>query len=498
MATLNTLPPEILEQIFHHLPTHKTSIRCRSALIPLLTTSHYLKSIAEPLLNSNVQLRPDQAERAELAHSVSTLVLLPPSRAGGSPQSRRWTADMARHAVKGLPYLADLRLSGLESTEALRAVLGEVVDSAEHASETDSSSSSRQSQVPLRSLHLDFEDTALCTKRTSRSGSDAASDDGADERRGNGHIDEGSKLCSTLSLCCSLPALEYLRLSRLPRSSDPFLPVPLARSSLRRLELHHCDVSNEELVGIATQYQDTLQHLTLVRCGGFGRSALVEVVAIVGAGLKSLVIVDNPAEAMNSPSPPSPVRSPLSSPTPSHRTAPSTPARAASPSPISSSTTMPNQFHILDQVLPHTPSLRHLKLAGRLLSHDSLAALASHTPNLITLAIAACPSATPTALLPLLSDPTHRLTHLRRLEVDFHRGEEDDCAGGGEEEGSAHGLEDLWGAAVDRDVDLVGEFESIRRKVEWAQEMAKEVQEDIAVQAVAPRRLKRAGGGMRR
>ncbi|ORY80229.1 hypothetical protein BCR35DRAFT_304409 [Leucosporidium creatinivorum] len=516
MASLSSLPPELLHNIFDFLPTHTTSIRPRSALLPLLTTSRYLHAVAAPLLNSDISIGTlEQAdaflraksEDSSLADSVTTLVFHAPSSAGGSSlrASSRWTADAARRLVKGLSHLSELRLSGFESVEAVNAVLEEAIDSPKLQRqvgprvEADSSSSL---QVPLiKNLHLDFEGVSCYyddghARRTSlplSSPSDDAEDD--DEPSDDS---EGSKLSSTLSLCCSMSALEQLSVSHLPRSARPLLPPTLgAASSLRRLALDRSNLSDEDLLTIAMQHQDTLQQLSFVRCGGFGRSALISAVAAIGSGLKSLRIEqDDPVPRLPPPAP-SPQRSPLSSPTPSSRTAPSTPLRSPSPSPAFA--TAPNLYNMLDTLLPHTPSLQHLSFSNRLASPQLIPLLPSHTPNLLTLSIAEC-LATPITLLPLLNDPNSRLARLRRLEIDFarHTTALQDCEGEEERVEEQEGLEDLYGAAMDREVKLVGEaFEKVKRKISWAQEFAGELVQAREVVSFPPRRLKRAGAGMR-
>lgn len=509
MASLDHLPPELLLNIFDFLPTHTTSIRPRSALLPLLTTSRYLRAVAAPLLNSKISLRsPKHAEAflqarsegAQLVDSVTSLVFHAPSSAGGScPRAiSRWTADVARQLVKGLPHLNELRLSGFESVEAVNAVLEKATDSPVGSRGKADSSSSLQ--VPLiKNLHLDFEGTSCYyddghARRLSSPLSfpvDGDDDESSDER-------EGSKLSSTLSLCCSMPALEQLSVSHLPRSAPTPLPILGAASSLRRLSLDRSNITNEGLLAITLQHQETLQHLSLVQCGGFGRSGVVNAVAAIGSGLKSLRIEQEDITAPPPSPAPSPRRSPLSSPTPSSRTAPSTPLR--SPSPLPADVATPNLFSILDSLLPHTPSLQQLSFSGHLASPHLIPLLSSHTPNLFTLAIAECPTS-PSTLLPLLNNPTSRLTRLRRLAVTFagHKVGSQDCEEEQERVEEQEGLEDLYGAAMDREVELAGEvFETVKRKISWAQEMAGELVEAREVVATSPRRLKRAGAGMRR
>lgn len=513
MASLSSLPPELLHNIFDFLPTHASSIRPRSALLPLLTTSRYLHAVAAPLLNSEISFRSlEQAEAflhaksedSQLADSVISLVFQAPSSAGGSSlrASSRWTADVARQLVKGLPHLSELRLSGFESVEAVNAVLEKATDSPSGRVSGLEADSGPSLQVPLiKNLHLDFEGTSCYyddghARRLSSALSspfddlDDDDDELSDER-------EGSKLCSMLSVCCSMSALEQLSVSHLPRCTRPLFPTLGAASSLRRLSLDRSNVSNEELLAITLQHQGTLQHVSLVQCGGFGRSALVNAVAAIGSGLKSLRIEQDDTAAPSPPSSISPQRSPLSSPTPSSRTAPSTPLRSLSPSPAAVAT--PNLFSILDSLLPHTPSLHYLSFSGHLASPQLIPLLPPQTPNLLILSIAES-HVPPSALVPLLSNPNSRLPRLRRLDISFAR-QKLGLQGCEEEERAEEqeGLEDLYGAALDWEVELVGEaFEKVKRKILWAQEMAGELVQAREVVAAPPRRLKRAGAGMRR
>lgn len=512
MASLSSLPPELLHHIFDFLPAHTTSIRPRSALLPLFTTSRYLNAVAAPLLSSEIAFR--SLEHAEaflqakwedlrLAESVVTLVFHAPSSAGGSSlrASSKWTADVARQLVNGLPHLGELRLSGFESVEAVNAVLEEATDSPQFGARVEADSSSSL-QVPLiKHLHLDFEGTSCDYDdgRARRLGSPLSSPfDDLDEADDEHSVEcEGSKLSSTLSICYSMPALEHLSVSHLPRSPRPHFTLG-AVSSLRRLFLDRCNITNEDIHAITLQHQETLQHLSLVHCSGFGRSALVEAVTAIGSGLKSLRIEQDDLAASSAPSAPSPQHSPLSSPTSSSRTAPSTPLRSPSPAPTAVAT--PNLFSILDSLLPHTPMLQNLCFSGHLASSHLVPLLSSQTPNLLTLTIAEC-IATPTALLPIINDPNFRLTRLRRFDITFARRKLglQDCE---EEEGRAEeqeGLEDFYGAAMDRDVELVGEvFEKVKRNILWAQEMAGEHVYSRDVIATPPRRFKRAGVGLRR
>lgn len=267
-----------------------------------------------------------------------------------------------------------------------------------------------------------------------------------------------------------------------------FLSALEVPSGLQRLSLSHSTLAGPVLRALLVYNSSTLEHLVLDNCK-FDRQALVDGLAAAGSRLKSLKIISPtpvllpqarntsnsslvPSAGVSSPS-----RSPLSSPS------------LASRAPPSPDFTLPlHHIDILDLVLPHTPFLQHLAFSGPLLSDPT-----TLPSSLATLAISACPSLTPRQLLPAL-DSTSRL---RRLSINALRPLGPDLV---EEEHELDGVEELWSAAVNREVLLEGNvFEKVKGRMGWALDVAAELNEveKSSRSEARPRRFKRAGAGLR-
>lgn len=254
---------------------------------------------------------------------------------------------------------------------------------------------------------------------------------------------EGGAGAEMLALCLALSSLRSLSLSHLPRCTLPSPTLPT--HSLRRLELSHSIISDGTLLALLPASQ-SLRHLSLISCRGFTRTALST--SLTSLSLLSLSLS---LPYLHPPSPPS---------------SPSRPSLSPRPLPLHPPHPLLN---LLDPLLPTLLLLTHLSLVGPLLSLPPL------LPALTSLSLSDT-TLTPSSLLPLVQGPT-RLPRLRSIEVRGERGE---------------GAEELWGAARDKEVEVVGEvFAEVGRRVGWAVECAGGAEEEVLV---VGRRKKRPSG----
>jgi hypothetical protein len=487
---LSDLPSELVLAILSHLPHHSSSVRPLSALVPLLSVSRQLAALVTPLLDSQIHLRTlvqaesflsAQVDDPHRLTRVTTLSLDAP--VGPDGQKTRWDEPTLRRLIGCSSHLGALRVRGVESARSLLTILEEAAVSPSLTASQDADSTSSSFQVPLKHLSLDFEGSD-----SGRSNMDglARADYPADRELGERCLsqDKGPSPCSMLSVCSGFPSLLELRVSHLDFS--PVLPSG-APSQLRQLHLSHSTLSDEVLFAIFSRNAGTLEDVAITECGGFGRTAFIRTIELVGPNLKSLRIA-TPAQVTSTAPPSSPRRSPPPSPS-SVRRMHSSPMRPSLPVPPCASA--PNLIDILDTILATTPSLQFLSLSGPVASHYLPRLLPTAIPSLISLSVFHCPSINASSLLPLLTNGPGRLGQLRRMEVDFY------SAGDGE--GEPEGVEELWGEAVNRGVELAGAaFERVKRRVRWAEELSEELLSTEGVGGEEVVRLKRAGSGRMR
>ncbi|GAA6006519.1 hypothetical protein JCM10207_004960 [Rhodosporidiobolus poonsookiae] len=499
LSRLEKLPYELQLVIVAHLPPRVDSIRPSDSLLPLALASTTLHRTFEPLLHETLRFStPTQAQRffdsapRRLLPFVRRLTLLRPPK-----HAPPWTLDDLARLLDALSGLRELQINGgaLAAGSTASSVLAVVA---------------RAPSCPLlTSLELDLESPAsggasgLSHTHTLPWTTNARADHPQpvhaapleDDRRplspSRSLPSRDAEPCFLLSLLEAFPALSHVRLANLCASAL-FYPARETGSSspvllrLRSLELEAVELSDQALVHLSQSTSETLEALTLRRCKGFSRGALVAAIQSCGARLRRLDLDAGPSTPP-SPSPTTPPTSPQRSPL----------SRAATTPLLASSAFV----GVLDAVLPSLSSLTHLTSTGALFSPALLGKLGALTPHLRHLAVVAHPHVGAADLVPLVQ-PAH-LPSLQRLELHAHSFTSTHPAAclappwlstPSNAAPTDTLLLELCTAALARNLDLVGAvFEATQERLDWAEREARREAEKAGVGEGERRRRKRPG-----
>ncbi|GAA5917441.1 hypothetical protein JCM8208_000466 [Rhodotorula glutinis] len=521
--SLDSLPPEVLAAVASHLPLRTTSVRPHSSLVSLASTSRHLRTALEPAINRTVVLDSPTQALALARHAPTrhrALVRAVHLRSLSSSATPTWTIDHLVHLVRSLSGLTDLHCTALAAdpadTLAILAHSG-TASRLDHldldfapfppSCRTSPASPSRtkhtRDPAPAHPVRPASESPSTASRPSTRSAASLAhalgecslgstrpvsSSDG---------VDAGlSTLQAWLRVCLAeCPELRTLVLRNLPAavpsnaaSCRAAAPSSLSatehrQTRLERLELEATELDDAALGEVLGAARRTLDTLRLRRCGGFTGAGLVRAVKAHGARIRHLELVVD--EAL--PGTPSSSAPPRSSPPP--------PASALA--------------HVVDNILPNLPHLTTLTLSSpasaphaALISPVALALLPVHAPHLAALHLSGPYSASD--ILPLVR-PAPGAPTLRHLRVvALHRptpllgacdagaassAHHDDVGGDNDDD---PGVQELWAAALQREVRLEGaQFGRARERLEWARGAALDLVRDEPAVVASTRRRKR-------